>query len=71
VELNNIIVQSIIKLNHFQQIKLLEFINAMTGKSESKTIDLKKFAGCIDKADLQLMKQAITQDCGKIDFNEW
>jgi hypothetical protein len=70
-ELNNVIIRSITKLNHFQQIKLLEFINAMSGKSKAKASVLQKFAGCIEKSDLQLMKDAIARDCEKVDYNEW
>jgi hypothetical protein len=32
---------------------------------------LLRFAGSIPKEDLQLMSEAIKQDCEKVDVNEW
>ncbi len=62
--------QSIVRLDTFQQIKLLEFINAMAGDTKQGDDVLLKYAGCIPKSELETMKTAIT-DCEKIDHNEW
>ncbi|MGB3536427.1 MAG: hypothetical protein WBA13_23275 [Microcoleaceae cyanobacterium] len=32
---------------------------------------LLRFAGTISSDDLQLMREAVEQDCQQIDFNEW
>lgn len=34
-------------------------------------LSLSRFAGCIDSDDLDLMTQAIEQECEKVDINEW
>lgn len=33
--------------------------------------DLLKFAGSIDKKELDIMQQAIENECGRIDYDEW
>ena len=33
--------------------------------------DLLQFAGLIDPDDLALMRQAIEEDCGRVDLDEW
>ncbi len=62
--------RSVSQLDKFQQIKLLEFINSLFLNAKQDTNKLLKYAGCIAKDDLNLMKTAIT-DCDKIDQNEW
>ena len=69
-DMSSIIWQSISRLDRYQQIKLLEFINSLLYKVEKKTNKLLKYAGCIAKNELALMKTAIT-DCEKVDNNEW
>lgn len=71
LEINNLVLQSITRLNEHQQLKLLEFVNAMLSKMEFKANHLLKFAGTIDKDDLTLMKHAIAAGCEKVDYNEW
>lgn len=61
---------SVNELNYNQQLKLLDFINSLFLKSESKKIELFKYAGIIDKEDLEKMKNSI-KDCENIDLNEW
>ena len=46
---------------------------AILTKSKIKGVpgeELLKFAGSIPKEDLQLMSEAIKQDCEKVDFDE-
>ncbi len=45
--------QSIVRLDTFQQIKLLEFINAMAGDTKQGDDVLLKYAGCIPKSELK------------------
>jgi hypothetical protein len=55
------------------QYQVLEFARNLT-KSKIKGIpgkELLRFAGSIPKEDLQLMSEAIKQDCEKVDVNEW
>jgi hypothetical protein len=62
--------QSVERLDEYQQIKLLEFINSLFLNVKQETNKLLKYAGCISKDELELMKTAIA-DCEKIDHNEW
>jgi hypothetical protein len=55
------------------QYQVLEFARNLT-KSKIKGVpgkELLSFAGSIPKEDLQLMSEAIKQDCEKVDFDEW
>jgi hypothetical protein len=58
--------KSISQLDKNQQIKLLEFINSLFLNIKQETNKLLKYAGYIEKNDLELMKTAIS-DCEKID----
>ena len=62
--------QSIGQLSPYQQIKLLEFVESMISAKTNKG-DLLKFAGTIEKSELDLMQAAIEEGCEKIDNNEW
>ena len=62
--------QSLGQLSPFQQIKLLEFVESMISAKTNKG-DLLKFAGAIEKSELDLMQAAIEEGCEKIDSNEW
>jgi len=68
-DLQMLIWQSVSKLDKYQQIKLLEFINSLS-LNVNETNKLLKYVGCISKDELKLMKSAIA-DCEKIDHNEW
>ena len=68
-EISNTIIQSIGQLNHYQQTKLLEFINSLVSADSTDKRGLLKFAGAIDKEDLLKMEQAINADCEKISIN--
>jgi hypothetical protein len=61
---------SVNELNYNQQLKLLDFINSLFLKTEHKNNDIIKFAGIIEKDELETMKISI-KDCEKIDLNEW
>ena len=70
-DINTLILQSISKLDNFQQIKLYEFIIALTATKEKNSQNLAKYAGLISKEDLSRMKQSIEEGCNNIDENEW
>ncbi len=59
------------QLSDHQRIKLLEFLESMTSRKKKTKTDLSKFAGSIDKNDLELMETAIADGCEKIDTDEW
>ena len=55
------------------QWQVLEFVRALV-KAEVRGTpgqQLLRFAGSIPANDLQLMSEAIEQDCERIDINEW
>ena len=55
------------------QWQVLEFVRALV-KTEVRGIpgqQLLRFAGSIPLDDLQLMQEAIEQDCEQVDINEW
>lgn len=62
--------QSLGQLSPYQQIKLLEFVESMITAKSNKG-DLLKFAGAIEKSELDMMQAAIEEGCEKIDNHEW
>lgn len=64
------VAQAISHLDEYQQLKLLEFINALMGANHPQKNGLLKYTGSIEPAELQLMEHAI-KDCDKIDRDEW
>ena len=70
-ELSKNIEHFIGQLSEHQKIKLLEFLESMTMEKKKARMDLEKFAGSIDRDDLELMEQAIAEGCEKIDAHEW
>ena len=55
------------------QWQVLEFARTL-GASEIQGVpgqQLLQFAGAIPSDDLQLMQEAIEQDCEQVDLNEW
>jgi hypothetical protein len=62
--------QSLGQLSPYQQIKLLEFVESMITAKTNKG-DLLKFAGTIEKSELDVMQTAIEEGCEKIDNHEW
>ena len=69
-DIQMLIWQSVSRLDKHQQLKLLDFINSLYLNIKKETNTLLKYAGCIPKSELELIKTAIT-DCEKIDYNEW
>ena len=69
--INDLIVQSLLKLNYSQQIRLIEFINSLTNNYINKPKNLLKFAGSIEKGDLAIIQRTIENDCERINYNEW
>lgn len=58
-----------------QQQQVLEFVDQLDKpKTERKGVsgkDLLKFGGLIPLDDLEIMRQVIEEDCGRIDADEW
>ncbi|MEB3181373.1 MAG: hypothetical protein VKL59_20410 [Nostocaceae cyanobacterium] len=55
------------------QLQVLEFVRTLV-KAEVRGTNgrqLLRFAGSIPPDDLQLMREAIEQDCERVDINEW
>lgn len=55
------------------QWQVLEFVRGLA-KAEVRGTpgeQLLRFAGAIPAEDLQLMQEAIEQDCERVDINEW
>jgi len=66
---DNLIAQ-IDKLPHDLQLRVLDFVKALTPKGvEGKS--LLRFEGAIPADDLQLMSKAIEEGCEKVDISEW
>lgn len=54
------------------QCEVLEFARTLISSKEGVSGQrLLRFAGTIPREDLQLMQQAIEQDCEQVDLNEW
>ena len=71
MQLQTAIAEAIQQLTTAQQVKLLDFIQALLqSKEERSPQKLLKFAGTIDSTSLREMKEAI-KDCEQIDQNEW
>jgi hypothetical protein len=71
--IENEIITQLSKLSLEKQQQVLHFVRALNiakpfgipGK------DLLHFAGTIESGDLQVMMQAIKEDCEKVNLNEW
>ncbi|WNZ26873.1 hypothetical protein HJG54_34415 [Leptolyngbya sp. NK1-12] len=67
------IVQQLEGLPQPSQQQVLEFVRSLA-HSQLQGISgaqLLQFAGTIPSDDLQLMREAIEQDCEQVDWNEW
>ena len=56
------------------QQQVLEFTRALADSTDVKGVSgsqLLRFAGTIPLDDLNLMSEAIKQDCEQVDINEW
>jgi len=67
------IISELESLSEEQQKKLLDYtLKLKLSMRESRTgSKLIKFSGSISKADLNVMKKAIDEDCEQVDLNEW
>jgi hypothetical protein len=64
------LINQIDKLPHDLQLRVLDFVKALTPKGvEGKS--LLRFEGFIRSDDLQLMSKAIEEGCEKVDISEW
>jgi hypothetical protein len=70
VSLKDNLIAQIDKLPHDHQLRVLDFLKALSPKGiEGK--DLLHFIGSVSDDDLQLMSKAIEEGCEKIEINEW
>lgn len=58
-------------LSEDQQLRVLDFARSLVSPDGIAGRDLLRFAGAIEKEDLQTMSQAIEEGCEKIDPDEW
>lgn len=67
------IIVQLSKLPHEKQQQVLHFIRALTGGGPLGVPgkDLLRFAGVIAAGELQLMQQAIEEDCEQVNMDEW
>ncbi|MBC7911225.1 MAG: hypothetical protein H7Y30_12030 [Pyrinomonadaceae bacterium] len=67
------IISQLSKLPLEKQQQVLHFVRALTSAKPLGTAgkDLLRFAGTIETSDLQIMAQAIEEDCEKVNPNEW
>lgn len=59
---------------HSLQQQVLEFTRNLADSPTVRGVpgsQILSFAGTISLEDLKLMSEAIEQDCGQVDFNEW
>jgi len=60
------------QLTPAQQFKTLEFLRTLNGTPRGTPgSELMEFVGTIPHEDLELMKQAIEEDCGQVDPHGW
>jgi hypothetical protein len=67
------VVEQLKVMPHHLQWRVLEFVRALS-KTEVRGTpgqQLLRFSGSIPSDDLQLMREAIEQDCEQVDVNEW
>jgi len=67
------IISQLSKMPYEKQQQVLHFVRALT-RAKPLGIpgkDLLRFAGAIEPNDLQVMAQAIEEDCEKVNPNEW
>ena len=67
------IVDRLDKLNPSQQKQILNYVLSFLGEPIRGTPgkELLKFVGLFPPEDLEQIKRAIEEDCGKIDASEW
>ncbi|MGD1903060.1 MAG: hypothetical protein ACFB9N_12575 [Geitlerinemataceae cyanobacterium] len=67
------VVQQLEDMPQHLQWQVLEFAQPLIQPAPKGTpgSQLLRFAGSIPRDDLTLMSQAIEQDCGQVDLDEW
>ena len=67
------IVERLDKLNPWQQKQILNYVLSFLGEPIRGTPgkELLKFVGLFPPEDLEQIKRAIEEDCGKVDASEW
>lgn len=70
--LENSLVSEFSQLSPDQQFQALEFVRAHSGTPRGTPgSELMEFVGTIPHEDLELMKQAIEEDCEQVDPHGW
>jgi hypothetical protein len=67
------VVEQLRSMPEHLQLQVLEFVHSLMRTEVRGTPgqELLRFAGSIPADDLQLMREAIEQDCERIDDDEW
>lgn len=65
------ILKQLAGLSEDQQLRVLDFARSLVSPDGIAGRDLLRFAGAIEKEDLQTMSRAIEEGCEKIDPDEW
>lgn len=65
------IIEQVDRLDETQRLRLLDFARRLTAPEGTPGRDLLRFAGAIDRADLEVMSRAIQEGCEKVDPNAW
>ncbi len=69
----NLITKQLEQLPEDMQKKVLKFVKSLqkSGLRGVSGIQMAKFAGCISREDLEMMKKEIESGCERIDSDEW
>ena len=67
------VIEHISCLPHNLQKQVLDYVRELqkTHAAGASGERLLRFAGSISAEDLKIMSEAIEEDCGRIDLNEW
>ena len=65
------IIEQVDRLDETQRERLLQYARRMAAPGGTPGRELLRFAGTVDRADLEAISQAIQEGCEKIDPNAW
>lgn len=65
------IIEQVDRLDDAQQRQVLEFARRVAAPSAVPSLDLLRFAGSIDRSDLDTMSKAIEDGCERVDPSGW
>jgi hypothetical protein len=65
------IIEQVDRLDDAQQRQVLEFARRVAAPSAAASPDLLRFAGSIDRSDLDKMSKAIEDGCERVDQSGW